>query len=302
MSEFTITGLRVVSAVVDTGSFTAAADALGYTQSAVSRQVAAMETAAGAALFVRGARGVSPSPAGRLLARRAATVLHEIDGADRDIAGLRDHVTGRVTVAAFPAAAAVLVPRAMARLGREHPGLEVDLAEGSSPTQLRQLRAHRIEVAVIGVGSDLPAYDLDGLRSELLLEGGLLVALPAAHRFAGRDSVAVAELATEPWIVGKGLRDDPQFGAWPTLEHPRIAHAAREWPTRLGLVAAGLGITVLPRLAAASVPAGVHTVAVEDPSWFGRSAVAVTADPPTAEVAVVVGALREEAALLDGPQ
>lgn len=74
----------------------------------------------------------------------------------------------------------------------------------------------------------------------------------------------------------------------------------RGWPTRLGLVAAGLGITALPRLAAASVPAGVHTVAVEDPSWFGRSAVAVTEDPPTAEVAVVVGALRQEAALVDG--
>ncbi|MGQ4511116.1 LysR substrate-binding domain-containing protein [Streptomyces sp. DW26H14] len=297
MGDFTLTGLRVVAAVAETGSFTAAADVLGYTQSAVSRQVAAMEAAAGAALFVRGARGVSPSPAGRLLARRAATVLTEVEAAGRDIGGLRDDLSGRVTVAAFPAAAAVLVPRAIARLRGEHPGVVVDLVEGSSPTQLRQLRAHRIDVAVIGVGADLPAYDMAGLRRVRLARGGgLRVAVPAAHRFAGRDSVGVAELAGEWWIVGKGLRGDPQFGAWPTLDSPRIAHAAREWPTRLGLVAAGLGITVLPSLAAASVPAGVRTVAVDDPSWLGRSAVAVTARAPSVAVAAAVEALRREAA------
>ncbi|WP_263631273.1 hypothetical protein [Streptomyces sp. 8L] len=105
-------------------------------------------------------------------------------------------------------------------------------------------------------------------------------------------------MAGEWWIAGKGLRGDPQFGAWPTLDSPRIAHAAREWPTRLGLVAAGLGITVLPSLAAASVPAGVRTVAVDDPSWLGRSAVAVTAPAPSVAAAAAGEALRREAAAL----
>jgi DNA-binding transcriptional LysR family regulator len=298
VADFTLTGLRVVQAVVDTGSFTAAADALGYTQSAISRQVAAMEAAAGAPLFVRGARGVAPSPAGTVLARRAATVLHEIEAAGADLAGLRDHVTGRVAIAAFPSAAAVLVPRALARLGSNHPGLVVEFAEASSPTQLRQLRAYRIDVAVIGVGPDLPAYDFEGLRRDLLLDGGLLLAVPAGHRFAGRATIPVADLREEPWIVGKGLRGDPQFGAWPTLDHPRIAYAAREWPTRLGLVAAGLGIAVLPEAAAAAVPAGVHLVGVDDPAWLGRAVVAVTARDRSAEVTAAVGALRQEAARL----
>ncbi|MGW7242966.1 LysR family transcriptional regulator [Streptomyces sp. NPDC054804] len=298
MADYTLTGLRVIQAVVDTGSFTAAADALGYTQSAVSRQVAAMEAAAGVPLFVRGARGVAPSPAGMLLARRAATVVNEIDAVGTDLAGLRDHLTGRVVVAAFPSAATVLVPRALARLRHEHPGLIVELGEASSPAQLRQLRAHRIDVAVIAVGPDLPAYDVEGLLRDLLLDGGLLLAVPATHRFAGRGTVPVTELRDEAWIVGKGLRDDPQFGAWPTLDHPRVAYSAREWPTRLGLVAAGLGIAVLPELAAAAVPAGVRTVRVDDPAWLGRATVAVTARDRSPEVTATVEALRHEAAQL----
>ncbi|MEU2420170.1 LysR family transcriptional regulator [Streptomyces sp. NPDC007851] len=298
MADFTLTGLRVVQAVVDTGSFTAAADALGYTQSAVSRQVAAMEAAAGAALFVRGARGVAPSPAGMMLARRAARALNEIDAVSTDLAGLQDHVTGRVAIAAFPSAAAVLVPRALARLGNDHPGLIVDFGEASSPTQLRQLHAHRIDVAVIGVGPDLPAYDFQGLSRDLLLDGGLLLAVPEHHRFAGRGTVPVTELRDEPWIVGKGLRDDPQFGAWPTIEHPRIAYAARGWPTRLGLVAARLGIAVLPEVAAAAIPTGVRTVRVDDPAWLGRAVVAVTVRDRSPEVTATVRALRQEAAQL----
>ncbi|AQW50463.1 LysR family transcriptional regulator [Streptomyces violaceusniger] len=298
MADLSLTGLRVVQAVVDTGSFTAAADALGYTQSAVSRQVAAMEAAAGAPLFVRGARGVTPSPAGMALARRAATVLSEIDAVSADLAGLTDHVTGRVSIAAFPSAAAVLVPRTLARLRDDHPALIVEFGEASSPTQLRQLRAHRIDVAVIGVGADLPGYAFEGLRRDLLLDGGLLLAVPADHRFAGRGTIPVTELRDEPWIVGKGLRDDPQFGAWPTLDHPRIAYAAREWPTRLGLVATGLGIAVLPEVAAAAIPAGVRTVRVDDPAWLGRAVVAVTVRDRSPEVTATVEALRHEAAQL----
>lgn len=298
MADLTVTGFTVVRAVVDTGSFTAAADVLGYTQSAVSRQVAAMEAAAGTPLFVRGARGVVPSAAGAILARRAAAVLDEIDAAGRELAGLRDQLSGRVAVAAFPAAAAVLAPRTLARLRRDHPGLAVQLGEASTPTQLRQVRGRRIDVAVIGVGQGLPEYDLDGLRQELLLDGELLLAVPADHRFAGRERVPVTDLTEQRWIVGKGARGNPQFGAWPTLEHPRIAYTASEWPTRLGLVAAGVGITVMPELAAASVPLGVRTLKVDDPQWLGRSAIAVTHSDPRPAVAVVVDALRSEAARL----
>jgi DNA-binding transcriptional LysR family regulator len=295
MAELTVTALRVVHAVVGTGSFTAAADLLGYTQSAVSRQVAAAESAAGAPLFVRGARGVAPTPAGALVARRAAVVLAELDAVGTDLAALDHPLGGRVVLGAFPTATWALAPRTVALARERHSGLTVELHEASTPAQLRALRAGRLDVAVIGVGADLPAYDLDGLRRDHLVDGRSLVAVPAGHRLAGRDQVPVAELAGEPWVVGKGLRGDPQFGAWPTLPRPRIAYEVREWPARLGLVAAGLGVTTLPELAAPGVPAGVATVRVDDPAWLGRAAVAVTRAERPATVDAVVTLLREVA-------
>ena len=85
----------------------------------------------------------------------------------------------------------------------------------------------------------------------------------------------MADLAGEQWIVGIGAPGDPQFGAWPTLTDPTVSYRVRGWPARLGLVAAGLGICVIPELAAGSVPAGVCTVAVEDPNWLGRITLAL---------------------------
>ena len=296
MAELTVTALRVVHAVVGTGSFTATADLLGYTQSAVSRQVAAAESAAGVPLFVRGARGVVPTAAGALVARRAATVLSELDAVGKDLAGLADRLGGRVVLGAFPTAMWALAPRAVAAVRRQHPGLTVDLQEASTPAQLRQLRAGRIDVAVIGLGADLPAYDLAGLHRSHLLDGHSLVAVSQGHRFAGRAQVSVTELAEEEWIIGKGLRGDPQFGAWPTLLTPKVAYAARDWHARLGLVSAGLGITTLPEIAAVALPADLATVRVDDPAWFGRAAFAVTRAERAAGVDVVVAALRDVAA------
>lgn len=295
MAEVTLTGLRVIREVAATGSFTAAAASLGYTQSAVSRQVAMMEAAAGTTLFERHARGVRPSPAGALLARHATTALAVVDTAEQELAGLRDRLAGRLTIGAFPAAAAVLVPRALAVLRTRHPGLAVTLEEGATPALLARLRGGRTEVVVIGVGDGLPGYDLAGLRQDVLTEDDLRVAVPAGHRLAGRRA-DVGDLRDETWIVGRGGRGEPQFGAWPTLEEPRVGHAVHSWTTRLGMVAAGLGVALLPGVAAASVPAGVAVVSVEDPAWRGRSAVVVTRHDRSAGAAAVVDALREQAA------
>ena len=289
-------GLRVIRAVASTGSFTAAAEALGYTQSAISRQVASMEAAAGSVLFERGARGVHPSPAGELLVRHAVSVLAEIDAAELGLAGLRDRLAGKLTLDAFPTAASVLAPRAMAALAAEHPGLIVALDEASTPALLRRMRSGRIEAAVIGVGEGLPEYDLDGLQTTSLMAGELVIAVSTAHRLALRQRVVVTDLEQETWITGVGNAGDPQFGAWPTLWRPRVGYSARTLPTRLGLVAAGLGITVLPSMAAAAVPVGVRVVRVDDPGSRGRTAVVVTGAEPSAAVTALLQALRREAA------
>ena len=296
MSELTVAGLKAVREIALTGSFTAAARLLGYSQPAISRQVAAMESAAGHPLFIREGRGVRLSPAGTVVVEHAGRILAGVEALQQELAGLADRLAGRIKVGAFPSATSVLVPRALARLRSEHPGLAVSLAEGSTPALLRQLRAGRLGVAVIGVGSGLPDYDLAGLEQEIVFAGGLCVAVPAGHRLAGKAVVPVAELAGETWIAGEDTGGDPQFRAWPTLAEPVIGHTVRGWPARLGLVAAGLGLCLMPGVAALSIPAGVVTITVDDPGWLGRMTVAVTRPDPGSEAAAVVAALRRTGA------
>ncbi|MHA6618773.1 LysR family transcriptional regulator [Pseudonocardia sp. DLS-67] len=302
MAEMTLVGLRVVLEVARQGSFSAAAVSLGYTQSAVSRQVGAMESAAGATLFERLARGVRPTAAGEVVARRAARVLGEVDGALEEISGVRDRLAGRLVVSGFPAAAAVLLPRAIALLGQRHPDLQVDLQEAASPVQLRRLRAGRIEVALVATVDMVPERDLAGLRHEAVtIPRGPGIGVAAGHRLADRDAVTVADLAEETWIVGSGPAGEPQFGPWPGLDGPRIGHEVRNWATRFGLVAAGLGITRVPGLAAESVPHGVRWLPVDDPVTSSHGSLEiVTAESPSPAARAVVQALRVETARMVG--
>lgn len=295
VDEMTLSGLRVCREIALLGSFSAAARSLGYSQPAISRQVAAMEAAAGMPLFVRETRGVRLSAAGMAVVNHAGRILGDVDSLGRDLEGLGDRLVGRLRLGVFPTAAAVLAPRAIAHLTSEHPGLSVQLSEASTPTLLGELRNGRLAVAVVAAGTGLPSYDLDGLVVRRIPAGDLCVAVWDGHRLAtragGAPAVPVDELAGERWVIGVGDRGDPQFTAWPTLREPVIAHRARSWPSRLGLVAAGLGICVIPEIAAASAPEGVTTVRVDDPGWPGRVTLAVTRADPTAEVRAALDAL-----------
>lgn len=284
--------MRVVHEVVAMGSFTAAAETLSYTQSAVSRQVALMERATGGRLFTRRARGVEPTDAGAIFARRAGRILADLDAAMREVTAVADELTGTVSVGAFPTAAAVLVPMAIADLARAHPGVDVTVVEAGTPVLLQRLRSGAVDVAVLSVGHGLRTHDTSGLREELLVENDLRIAVPAAHRLAGQHRIDAEDLAGERWIVGSSRRGDPQFGAWPTLAEPNVVHAVSSWPTRLGMVAAGLGVCVIPGIAALMVLAGVRVRPVDDPHWRGRATVVVTAVDRSAEVHTVIAALK----------
>lgn len=298
MADLTLTALRVLRAVNDVRSFTRAAEALGYTQSAVSKQMSALELATGAVLFRRVPRGVELTTAGQMLASRAVVILNEMDAARREVAELTDAIVGTVVLGAFPTAAMRLVPAVIRQLRLDHPALTVDFDGASSPTQLGRLRAGRLDVAVIALGTGLADYDLTGLHTEVLASGPLVIAVAESHPFATRSRVAVTELETEPWIAGAGARDDPQFGAWPTLVSPLISYMARDWPTRFGFVEAGLGITTIPSIAGRNIPRGIRLVRVDDPSWRGRSAVVATREERSDLVAVVSEAFVRQAALL----
>ncbi|XVV06792.1 LysR family transcriptional regulator [Actinosynnema sp. CA-248983] len=273
MAEFTLIGLRVLREVATRGTFTAAAEALGYTQSAVSRQVAALESAAGTPLFDRTARGVRLTAAGHVLRRHADAVLDQVDSARRELDGVRGS-RGRLRVGAFPTAVASLVPQAIVAYRSAHPGTELVLREGLTPTQLRRLRARTVDLAVVATLPGVPAEE--GLTFEPLLDDVLLLAVARDHALAGRGAVGLAELAGQRWIAGSHDPSDTFLAAWP--DPPRVEYAVREWTAKLGLVAAGLGVTLVPGLAAPAVRPDVALVRVRDPQARRTVVIATRAD------------------------
>jgi len=264
--DLSIVGLRVLREIAERGSFTAAAAALGYTQSAVSRQVAALENATRTAVFVRRRGGVELTAAGRTLLRHAAVILNELDEVGRELGGASS-AHGTVRLGAFASAGAVLVPRALLALSRSHPGIDVTTREASSPSLARALRSGSLDLAVLALAPPFRAPDTDSprLALETLREVGLMVAVPAAHPLAAQDSLRLADLRGQRWIASRSTGDETVLGVWPGLdERPRIAHVTRDWLAKLQLVAAGCGLTTAPVLIAGAAPAGVRLLPVDD--------------------------------------
>lgn len=290
--------LRALRAVFETGSLTAASERLGFTQSALSKQIAALEAAAGTRLFDRGPRGVAPTAAGARLAMRAAAILDQYEVAQRELEDLPVPLGGRIALGGFPTTALRLVPRTIARVRTDHPSIEIEFLESSTPVQIRRLRAGRLDLAILASGEDLPGWDPTGIEVEPLPSGTLMLAVGRRHRLAGVRRVPVTELAQEEWIVGRGARGEPQFGAWPTVSEPRVVAELGDWSARFGFVAAGLGITTIPRLAATTLPDGIVCVEVDDPGWAGRSMGLAWIGSLTGPAAAVRAALIAEARLI----
>ncbi|MEV6525942.1 LysR family transcriptional regulator [Longispora sp. NPDC051575] len=246
--------LEVLRAVAAHGSITAAARALRFTQSAVSRQIAALEADTGATLFDRLPRGVALTDEGRCLLAHAEAVLDRLAAARRDLAALRDGTGGRLRVGAFPTAVAALVPRALATFRAAHPDVASSLVEGLTPGLLERLESGDADVAVVSAAPDQP---LDTERYDLrhLLDEHLLVAVPRTHRLARRRTVRYAELAAEAFIAGSATAENTLLRA--SLPHgfePRVDIVAAEWTGKLGCVAAGLGVALIPALAVRATP------------------------------------------------
>jgi DNA-binding transcriptional LysR family regulator len=293
--DVSLTGLRVLREVAERGSFSAAATALGYTQSAVSRQVAALEQAARAQLFQRRRGGVELTAAGRTLLRYAANILEELDSAGRALAGA-PVTDGRVRLGAFASAGAALLPRALAALRHSHPKLTVTTREAGTPALVRALRAGTLDLALFALAPPFRAPDVDSpaLVLETLTEHGLLVAMPADHDLAAQDSVRLTQLRGQRWIASPKVGDETPMGAWPGLdERPRVVHLTRDWLTKLHLVATGLGFTTVPELLLPVLPLGVRALPVEDgPAEARRLVLGRRAGAVTPVVDAVMGALR----------
>lgn len=296
--------LQVFREVAYRQSITAAAHALRFTQSTVSRQMAALEAEFGARLFDRLPRGITLTPEGRALLRHAEAVLTQLDAARRDVEDVATAATGRLRVAAFATAVAALVPRALARLGLAFPGVRPTLIEGLSAQLMDRLLADECDVAVISRAADRP---LDDPRLELhhLIDEPMLVAVPLRHPLAGAGTVTLDALAQDAWIAG-GSTPEASLLA-PGVRHgfePRVDFVAHEWLGKLGLVAAGFGVTLLPALAARAAPADLALLRLSDEEMPSRRIYAATMAGRTrsAPTQAFLAALAAEAPLLVGPR
>jgi molybdate transport repressor ModE-like protein len=248
--------LRVLREVALRGSFSAAAEALTYSQSAVSQQIAALEREAGTRLVERNGRGIRLTDAGRALVRRADAILVELAAADAElqaIAGLRG---GRVRVSTFASAATALLPAAVTAFRAAHPAVQVELSLVEATEEaIGGLRTGRADLVLVARTAGEPPTDQ--VEAHRLLEDPMLAVLPGGHRLARRRTLRLDDLAGEPWVLGGGpgcsdratiLRACHAAGFEPrvTVDFPTDDYNATQ-----GMVAAGAGVTLLPRLALA---------------------------------------------------
>ncbi|MDX2297877.1 MULTISPECIES: LysR family transcriptional regulator [Streptomyces] len=281
-------------AVARSGSFTAAARALGYTQSAVSRQVRSLEEEWGAELFERLPRGVRLTEAGRALLPHAEAVRDRLAAARAELTALRTLEGGLLRLGSFSSATAALVPRAQAAFRERHPGVVVTRVEGPSVKHLALVAAGEEDLAVVSPAVDAPPPT--GVTLHHLLDEPMLVALERGHRYAGRRDVRLAELSGEEWIVGNERLEDTLLR--PALAaglRPRTGLLAHDWIAKLGAVAAGLGVTLVPALAASSVRPDVALVTIHPDDVPYRRICAASPGAPTAAATAFLERLRATA-------
>jgi DNA-binding transcriptional LysR family regulator len=248
--------MRVLREVAARGSFSAAADSLAYTQSAVSQQIAALEREAGTTLVERSARGVRLTDAGRALVEHADVILARLADAEAEleaIAGLRG---GRLRLAAFPSAGATVMPEAIARYRDRHPAVELTLAPAEPEDGVAMLRSGEVDLALDITVSFRPLPD-DCVERLHLLDDPMYVALPMHHPLARKRNLKLEELAEESWILGTtgSCPDASIFLRSCQLAgfEPHIAFNSDDYSAMQGFVAAGVGASFIPDLALISV-------------------------------------------------
>ncbi len=275
--------LRALCEVIDRGSFSAAADALAYTQSAVSQAIARLEAETGATLVVRDRRGVRPTAAGATLREHAEAIFAQVQAAEDELAAVLGLRGGRLRVASFASAGATLMPLAVATFRRRHPDVVLTLAEGEPEQIAPRLRAGELDLALLFTFPGIREQLDDGLNAVRLLDDPMHVALPADHALSTRPRLALTDLAGEDWVQTSASSTCARHVVRSCLAagfEPNVTFESDDYDTVQGLVAAGVGVALIPRLALARVHPGVVVRALS-PRGLMRHVVVATAEDPT---------------------
>ncbi len=247
-----VSRLRVLREVARQGSFSGAAEALSYTQSAVSQQIANLEAEAGLTLLERRPGGVRPTVAGQTLLEHAEGILARLEAAEAELSAIAGLRGGRLRMASFPTAGSSLMPLAIANFRGAYPEVELTLAEGEPEQIGPRLRAGEFDLALLFSFGPDGEHEQDRLSRFELLEDPMYLALPRDHQLAGRRELRLGDLRGEAWVQTSQ--------ASPCARHvvrichaagfePNVAFESDDYQTVQGLVAAGVGVALIPDLA-----------------------------------------------------
>jgi DNA-binding transcriptional LysR family regulator len=309
---FNFERLRTLHAVAARGSVNGAATALHVTNSAVSQQIAKLESELGQPLLEKNGRGVRLTDAAAVLVDHTQRMLLVMESAEAEFDAQRNRVFGEITVAAFPTAARGLAPLALQSLRNVCPQLGVVLTEQDPPESVPLLVRGDVDLVIAQDWENAPLPQLEGLSKTPLLDDIADIALPPGHPLARREIVDLDDLRSDRWITwgqtGSMLSDMHIPARWCdqwlvyTLRarghEPVIAHTAGEHATQLALVAAGLGVCVIPRLGRDPLPRGVRIVAVRPTLRRHVYALWRAANTRRRAIGVTVEAFRNSASMI----
>jgi DNA-binding transcriptional LysR family regulator len=242
--------------VVASGSINAAASNLGYTASAVSQHVATLQRETGLTLVIRAGRGIEPTAAGLALAAEIDEVLSRLGDVESFVADLRAGRSGALSIAYFASVGAAWMPTVVRALVRHYPAVRLNL---SLREDLPASPAERADIQIIVAQVNLDAPP--GVRVHHLLDDPYVVVMPKDHPLAGAADVELAQLAEERWVDNDAARGWCRRNLLQACQaagfSPPFHVEAHDYPTAIAFVEAGIGVTVLPRLGAQSLPARV---------------------------------------------
>jgi DNA-binding transcriptional LysR family regulator len=281
--------LRAFTLVVDLGSISAAASVLGYTQSAVSQQLAALEREVGTPLVDRSQRPLRSTPAGALLRPHVERVLAALSGAEVAVEDLRGD-TARVRLAAFPSALSSFVPAAVRDLRRARSQPVVQVLQVETHEAIERLRDGDADLAVVHHMPGVAVPETAGLQRRRLLVDHLYVVLPEGHPLARRDAVSLTDLEPEPMILPR--RDTPAGRFRSLVEHlcaqagysPHVAYELDDLPAAQAFVAAGIAVVPMHSLILATLPPGATARPLAERPAGSRTIEALAPAPPRTPV------------------
>jgi DNA-binding transcriptional LysR family regulator len=247
------------------GSFSKAADALDLSQPAVSQQISALERELGAPLLVRGRAGTIVTPAGGLLLAHADALAARLELADTQMDELAATERNALRIGAFPTALATIVPRAIAELRAREPDLDLAIEEGTVDALHQAVESGGLHLAVCWQDATKPRRVPDGLHRTDLAEEPMVAVLPADHRLARKRTIALADLARETWMAPEA--DGMLVDACRTAGfEPRVAILTRDPLAARAIAAAGLAVSLTPRLIADLELPGIVTRPLRGPT------------------------------------